>query len=152
LKAVAELYCQAAESAAAYGLLVGYHNHAKDLTIIDGKASHMHFLEHTPETVLWEANLFWVAKAGLDPQTFLREIGGRGRVLHFSDGLINSANTFIPYSAAGSGQLDLIAASKEASAAEYIGVSLDDFEGNLWEAIKESYRFLNTNKIALGNQ
>ena len=75
VKAMAELYCEAAENAAPHGLLVGYHNHDWDLLEIDGHPGYRTFLENTPETVLWEADLFWVARAGRVPADFVKEIG-----------------------------------------------------------------------------
>ncbi len=152
LKAAAELYCQAAANAHAHGLMVGYHNHAKDLGMIDGRPSYQYFLELTPENVLWEADLFWVAKAGLDPVEFVRDIGSRGRVLHFKDGLVDAPSVMIPYQAAGAGEVDLLAAAEAAVAAEYVGVELDDYDGNIWGAIQDSYDYLTAHHIAVGKR
>ena len=78
VKATAELYCEAAANVAAHGLQIGYHNHDWDLIDVDGTPGYRIFLENTPDTVLWEADVFWVAKAGLDPVAFINEIGPRG--------------------------------------------------------------------------
>ena len=94
IKATAELYCAAAETAAAHGIQVGYHNHDWDLAEVDGKPCYRHFLDNTPETILWEADLFWVARAGLDPVEFVKEISPRGILLHFKDGIVTAAGEF----------------------------------------------------------
>lgn len=167
VKAMAELYCEAADNAAAHGLQVGYHNHDWDLTEVDGVRGYQIFLENTPESVLWEADVFWVAKAGLDPVAFLQEIGPRGKILHFKDGVINASDTFTetetengpvmvsnssPFLPAGTGQIDLKAASEAAKHAEYIVVELDSYNGDMMKAVEESYTYLTSQGIAQGRK
>jgi len=167
VKAMAELYCQAAANLAPHGLQVGYHNHDWDLIEVDGRRAYQIFLEETPETVLYEADLFWVARAGLDPAAFVRELGPRGKVLHFKDGLVSAPATFkeaetvsgkimvsdtIPFRAAGTGEVDLLAAAKAAGCAEYIAVELDSFDGDMMQAVKDSYTYLTANGIARGTK
>lgn len=151
IKATAELYCAAAENAAKHGLQVGYHNHDWDLAEIDGQPAYHIFLAHTPETILWEADLFWVARAGIDPVGFLQEIGPRGKALHFKDGHIADRATEPPFLPAGSGDVDLPAAAQAATHAEYIGVELDAYDGDMMAAVEESYTYLTENQIAEGN-
>ena len=167
IKVLAEQYCIAAESVAEHGMQVGYHNHDWDLIDVDGKPGYKYFLENTPDTVLWEADIFWVARAGIDPVDFLKEIGPRGKVLHFKDGAVDTDAKFTeaetedgkimissdkPFLPAGTGQVDLIAASKAATYAEYIAVELDTYKGNMMKAVQESYTYLTTNNIAKGNK
>jgi sugar phosphate isomerase/epimerase len=167
VKAMADLYSEAAANAAEHGLQVGYHNHDWDLCEIDGKRGYKLFLENTPDTVIWEADLFWVARAGIDPVAFLNEIGPRGKFLHFKDGKVSTDASFTeaetedgkimvsdssPFLPAGTGQVDLLAASKAAVHAEYIGVELDSYEGDMLQAIAASYRYLTQNGIATGTK
>jgi sugar phosphate isomerase/epimerase len=167
VKATAELYCEAAANAAAHGLQIGYHNHDWDLLDIDGTPGYRIFLENTPEAVLWQADIFWVAKAGLDPVAFLKEIGPRGKALHFKDGILNATDTFTeaetesgkimvsnssPFLPAGTGQVDLKAASQAAVFAKYIAVELDSYVGDMMHAVKASYDYLTSTGIARGNK
>lgn len=167
IKATAELYCEAADNAAQHGLQVGYHNHDWDLTDVEGRPGYQVFLENTPESVLWEADIFWVAKAGRCPVEFIQEIGARGKALHFKDGVIRANDTFteaetedgkimvsdaIPFLPAGTGEVDLIAASKAATHAEYIAVELDSYGGDMMQAIETSYNYLTGKGIAQGNR
>jgi len=167
VKAMAELYCEAAADLAPHGLQIGYHNHDWDLAVVEGRRAYKLFLENTPDTVLYEADVFWVARAGLDPAAFITEIGARGKVLHFKDGIVSNDATFktaetesgkimvsdsIPFRAAGSGQVDLIAASKAVRHAEYLAVELDSFSGDMMQAIKDSYAYLTSQKIAQGKK
>jgi sugar phosphate isomerase/epimerase len=167
IKATADLYCEAAQNAAAHGLQVGYHNHDWDLLDVDGNPGYRIFLENTPDTVLWEADVFWVAKAGRDPAAFLKEIGVRGKALHFKDGVVNAVDTFTeaetesgkimistssPFLPAGTGQVDLKAAAKAATFAKYIAVELDSYVGDMMKAVQESYNYLTGTGIARGNK
>ncbi|MDF3057638.1 MAG: xylose isomerase [Rariglobus sp.] len=167
VKAMADLYCEAAANLAPHGLQVGYHNHDWDLAVVEGRRAYQLFIENTPDTVLYEADVFWVARAGLDPAAFIQEIGARGKVLHFKDGIVSEKAAFktaetesgkimvsdsIPFRAAGTGQVDLIAAGKAVRHAEYIAVELDKFEGDMMQAIKDSYRYLTSSKIAQGTK
>jgi len=167
VKAMADLYCEAAANLAPHGLQVGYHNHDWDLAVVEGRRAYQLFLEKTPESVVYEADVFWVARAGLDPAAFIQEIGARGKVLHFKDGIVSNKAAFktaetesgkimvsdsIPFRAAGTGQVDLVAASTAVRHAEYIAVELDSFEGDMMQAIKNSYAYLTSNKIAQGKK
>lgn len=167
VKAMAALYCEAAENAAPHGLLVGYHNHDWDLVDVDGKPGYRYFLENTPETILWEADLFWVARAGLDPAAFVTEIGPRGKCLHYKDGIVAAGGEFTaaetedgtimvssskPFLPAGAGQVDLVAAAQVAAHVEYGVVELDSYEGDMMQAVQESYTYLTSTGIAKGNR
>ncbi|MGZ0655674.1 sugar phosphate isomerase/epimerase family protein [Coraliomargarita sp. W4R72] len=152
IKAAAELYCQAAENAAPHGLQVGYHNHDWDIAVIDERPAYHIFLAHTPETVLWEADIFWVARAGIDPAGFIQEIGPRGKVLHFKDGHINNREIVPPYLPAGEGDVDFKAAYGAARHAEYIAVELDAYADDMLEAVQKSYTYLTKNNMATGKR
>ena len=160
---MAALYCEAAENAAKHGLQVGYHNHDWDLIDVEGTPGYQVFLENTPESVLWEADIFWVARAGLDIPAFIKEIGARGKCLHFKDGIVNMPETGVsvetaqgtlelgadapPFVPAGCGHIDIAAAAAALTETEYIAVELDNFAGDMMAAVKESYDYLTTNGI-----
>ncbi|MCH2176156.1 MAG: sugar phosphate isomerase/epimerase [Lentisphaeria bacterium] len=167
VKEVAELYSEAAAFAAQYDIQVGYHNHDWDLKEVNGKRLYQVFLENTPESVLWEADLFWVTKAGLNPAEFVKEIGVRGKCLHFKDGFISNDDTFIeketadgkimvsgskPFMPAGTGVVDLLGAAKVYDHTEIVAVELDSYVGDMMQAVQESYTYLTSNGIAKGNK
>ena len=167
LRAMVDLYCEAADVAAGHGLQVGYHNHDWDLVDVGGTPGYRFFLENTPESVVWEADLFWVARAGLDPVKFVKEIGVRGKLLHFKDGIVTAAGEFTeaetedgkimvsssnPFLPAGAGQVDLLGAAKVCEHTEYVAVELDSYEGDMMQAVQESYNWLTANGIARGTK
>lgn len=165
IKAVAEKFCAAADYAAKFGIQVGIHNHTFEMLDIDGKPAYEYFLEATPETILWEADLYWVAVAGRVPAEFIKRLGNRATCLHFKDGafdeadaalkLKESANGLVAiernFMPAGAGNVDLLAAAKVVGlVTEYIVVELDSYAGNMMEAVQQSYTYLTQNGIATG--
>ena len=167
IRALADLYNEAAQNAAPHGIRVGYHNHDWDVGLVDGEPGYRIFLAHTDASVLWEADIYWVARAGVDPVGFLEEIGSRGRFLHFKDGMLGGGEAFEeketadgrimvsqakPFMPAGRGDVDLLAASAAAKHAEYVAVELDSYAGDMMEAVAESYRYLTENGIATGGK
>jgi len=148
IKRTAELYTEAAENATKHGLFVGYHNHDWDLLEVEGQSAYRVFLENTPETVLWETDVFWVARAGLDPVAFIQEIGARGRLLHLKDGHLKNREITPPFLPAGAGEVDLITAAKSSQFAEYSAVELDAYDGDMLDAVRKSYQFLTEQGLA----
>lgn len=68
------------------GLGFAYHNHHMELTTIDGKTILDTIMENTdPEYVKLELDLGWVAAAGADPLTVLRQYGKRVIGCHMKD-------------------------------------------------------------------
>lgn len=167
IKKLAELYCEAADFVKDHGIQVGYHNHDWDLIDVDGKPGYQTFLENTPDTILWEADLYWVTRAGKDPAAFVKELGPRAKCLHFKDGVINADDTFqeaetedgkimvsndTPFLPAGTGQIDLEGAAKAMTCTEYVAVELDRYAGDMMKAVAESYKWLTGKGIASGNK
>lgn len=148
VKKMAELYVEGAENAAKHGLFVGYHNHNWDLAEVEGKRGYQEFLKNTPSTVLWEADVYWVARAGLDPVDFLNELGERARLLHLKDGAIQDLSLQPPYLPCGEGDIDLPAAAQAGKFAEYAAVELDEYSGDMLQAVEKSYQYLTEKGLA----
>jgi sugar phosphate isomerase/epimerase len=96
---------------------------------------------------------------------FIQELGPRGAFLHFKDGRVSMEGTFQeaetedgkvmlsdakPFLPAGQGQVDLIAASEAAVHTRYVAVELDSYEGDMMQAVKESFDYLTSKGIATG--
>jgi sugar phosphate isomerase/epimerase len=157
IKAAAALYTEAAEFAAKFGIQVGYHNHDWEMRELEGKPAYRWFLENTPETVLWEADVFWVKFGGRDPVEFVKEIGKRGKLIHMKDGRVGKKGEFKeaitssgkimvsndkPFLPAGTGDIDLVAVAKAATHMEYGVVEIDSYEGDMMKGIAQSYTYL----------
>ena len=131
---------EAAQTAARYGLRVGYHNHHFEL---ESKISGVHALEVfadrlAPEVVL-EVDTYWAYAGGADVPALLKRLGDRVVALHLKDGdgTLDTAQQV----AVGSGVLpiwEIIAAAPDALRV----VELDDSKTDLFEAVAASRDFL----------
>ena len=131
---------EAAQTAARYGLRVGYHNHHFEL---ESKISGVHALEVfadrlAPEVVL-EVDTYWAYAGGADVPALLKRLGDRVVALHLKDGdgTLDTAQQV----AVGSGVLpiwEIIAAAPDALRV----VELDDSKADLFEAVAASREFL----------
>jgi sugar phosphate isomerase/epimerase len=136
-----------AYQAADHGLRVGYHNHDHELTSqIDGRSALEAFADLLDPSVLLEVDLYWAAAGGVDPVSLVRSLGDRVHAVHVKDGPMRpgiSARTLptdqLP---AGRGDVPLAAVLSEAHSIAYAVIEFDHYEGDIFEGITESYRFL----------
>ena len=76
----------AAAVAASHGIRFGYHNHAHDLTRQDdGRSALEHLVDGLDDAVVLEIDVYWAARAGLDPVALVRDLGPRVAALHLKD-------------------------------------------------------------------
>ena len=147
----------AAEEALEYGITVGYHNHAWEISNkIDGKSA-LEFLESMlEERVILEIDAYWVHAGGMHGPDLLSKFGERVQFLHVKDGknVRGSKNTFnelgeleksttdtrlqVP---AGRGEVPLAEVITTAPFALPI-VEFDEYAGDIFEGIAESLHFV----------
>jgi sugar phosphate isomerase/epimerase len=149
IAALAEEYNLANHAARSAGLSFGFHNHWWECGMLAGKRVYQHLLPLLDPTIFWELDTYWATVAGCDAAALVRELGPRAPLLHLKDGpAINN----MPKQAVGSGTLDIpgiVAASAES--AEWLIVELDDYAGDMFEAVEQSYRYLVGKGLARGN-
>jgi len=131
----------AAEKAAGYGLRVGYHNHWWELerefegmTAMDLLASKL-----SPE-VVFEIDAYWVAVGGTDPIEFVTRHAERVHFLHLKDGPVNRTNT--EQRPAGQGRMPVLEVIEAAPDLEAGVIEFDDYDGDVFEAIAQSFAYL----------
>ena len=85
-KRVAELLNERAAALRPYGIRLGFHNHNVEFVPI-GKTNGWEILASAsdPALVTFEADIGFLAAAGIDPVAFLRRYSGRIRQLHIKD-------------------------------------------------------------------
>jgi len=146
IKATAEGLNKAAVEAASHGITVGYHNHQFELeSVIDG----VHGLEIlaanlSPEVIL-EVDTYWAAVGGADVPALLGRLGERVKALHVKDGdgtLDNKAQV-----AVGAGSIAVTDILK-ASPGTLRVVELDDFDGEIFDAVAGSFAYLTGEEVA----
>jgi sugar phosphate isomerase/epimerase len=140
IKATAAALNEAAKEAADQGITIGYHNHNFELeSVIDG----VHGLEIlaanlSPEVIL-EVDTYWAAVGGADVPALLGRLGDRVKLLHVKDGdgtLDNLAQV-----AVGDGTIAVPAILAAAPTALRV-VELDDFSGEIFDAVAGSFAYL----------
>ena len=114
----AEAFNKIGEKAKSAGLILGYHNHAHELELEDGKYPLEVFFENTdPSLVIMEPDLYWVAYAGLDPIEFLNKHLKRASIIHLKQ--IKNLTTKENVNA-GSGIIDFSKIMEMASHADFV--------------------------------
>ncbi|WP_290856961.1 sugar phosphate isomerase/epimerase [Hamadaea sp.] len=135
----AERLAEAADSLAALGLRLAYHNHHWELANHPGGQAGLELLAALlPAEVALEVDVYWAAVGGADVPALLRDLGDRVRLLHVKDGpaTVDDAMT-----AVGSGTLaipEILAASPKALRI----VELDRCDGDVFDALAESLAYL----------
>jgi sugar phosphate isomerase/epimerase len=137
----------AARLAADFGLRVGYHNHHFELeNRIDGRFALDLLVGALDPAVVLEIDTYWAQAGGADPVELLQRLGKRVVAIHIKDG--DGSLDTKKQVAVGSGDLPIerILAAAPASA---IGVvELDDFDGDVFDAVRDSYTFLTATNTA----
>lgn len=132
----------AAEVAVKHGIRIGYHNHWFELeSVIDGDTGLEILSAGLNPAIILELDTYWAAAGGQDVVSLLGRLGDRVRLLHIKDGPIEPD----PASqlAVGNGKMpiwDIIAA---ATSLEVAVVELDAFAGDMFDAVTDSYTYLN---------
>lgn len=101
---------RAAALAEAAGIRLAYHNHDFEFAPIDGVRPIDLLLDGLdPERATFELDVYWAAKAGVDPVEFLRAHRGRVTLLHLKDMAVDGAMADV-----GAGAIDFPALLAEA--------------------------------------
>lgn len=139
---VVEILNTIGEKCTKAGLKLLYHNHDFEFVPMeDGTILTDYILENCdPKHVNFQMDLFWVAKAGVDPLTYFQRYPGRFKAWHVKD--MNDEGQFAPV---GTGNIDFkrILAEKKQSGMVYYLVEQDNTFGlDPLEAIKISHQGL----------
>lgn len=99
----ADFLCSVADKCKGAGLVVGYHNHAHELSKLDGEyILDIIFGAVKGHRVVCEMDLGWVLYAGVDPLQYLLKYQDRCPLVHVKDFDANNVQTEV-----GTGTLDL---------------------------------------------
>ena len=147
IAATAAALNDAAAKGAGYGVKVGYHNHWWELeTLPDGRTGlEVLAAQLDPEVVL-EVDTYWAAVGGQDAAALLARLGDRVRFIHIKDGPVTSDPAAqLPVGDGVMPVWDVIAA---AAALETGVVELDDYAGNMMDAVQASFNYLTAGRPA----
>jgi sugar phosphate isomerase/epimerase len=133
------------------GMTVGYHNHAWEFDMVDGRLAMDLFLEQAP-SVFPQVDLYWAANFGaVDPAAFVAKHKSRILSLHLKDGPLVKGQK---HTALGQGKMDLAAcvAVADPKRLQWAVFEMDSCEGDVMTAVAESYKFAIARKLATGRK
>ncbi|WP_258059497.1 sugar phosphate isomerase/epimerase [Rathayibacter sp. AY1E6] len=128
------------DSAAARGLVLGYHNHAFEFeNRVDGRSAFEHLAGLLDPRMVLELDTYWAAVGGDDPVEVLGRLGDQVRFLHVKDGPI-SADTQeqLP---AGEGAMDVPAILAAAPQALPV-LEFDAYAGDIFKGLESAHRYV----------
>jgi sugar phosphate isomerase/epimerase len=141
-KKLANHFNRAGEICKQYGLSFAYHNHDFEFIPIKGQIPYDVLLAETdPDYVKMELDLYWIAKAGVDYQTYFNRHPARFPLWHVKDmdktpekGMAEVGNGVIPWKT--------VFASRQISGMKRFFVEQDYCKGDPFESITMSYKYL----------
>lgn len=157
---IAERLNAAADVAAAFGLRVGYHNHAQEFVAsFDGRSAFERFVSLLDERVTLELDLYWALAGGQDVPALVAALGDRLVAIHVKDGTVPVSNPWAPGAGefastslvqghAGTGDVPLLAAMHAATALDYAVIEYDNAPGDPFADVAASLAFLRANGIS----
>jgi sugar phosphate isomerase/epimerase len=152
------IYNEAGKFAKAHGLEFGLHNHWWEYrNKIDGRYVYEVLLENLDKDIFFEVDTYWVKVAGQDPKAIVKKMGSRAPLLHIKDGPAQwndslPADNPDPMTAVGKGTQNFPAIVQAADGnTEWMVVEMDRTSGDVFVALKESFDYLISNKLARVN-
>lgn len=143
VEAIARELNEIASAAADQGLTVGYHNHWFELeNPIDGVTPLEVLAGALDDRVVLEVDTYWAEVGGASAPDLLRRLGDRVQLIHVKDGPATRENK--DQTAVGAGTLDIAAILAAAPQARRV-VELDDFTGDVFDAVRDSYAWMQSN-------
>ena len=130
------------EACKAQGLKFGYHNHDFEFVKIGDTTGFDILVNETDEkSVCFEADLYWMKYAGVDPVEYFKKYPGRFELWHVKDMEDSPGREFVPV---GTGIIDFktIFNYKEISGMSYFFVEQDSCKDDPLESIAVSFKNL----------
>lgn len=85
IKKITDEFAAFTEKAKKSEMFVGYHAHAGDAQVVEGKTAFERFFEGTPSEVIMEIDLGNYMSGGGDPYAMIEKFKGRSRAIHLKE-------------------------------------------------------------------
>jgi sugar phosphate isomerase/epimerase len=135
-----------AKIAADHGLTIGYHNHWWETENRIGETTALEvFADQLDAGVFLEIDTYWAEVGGASAADLLRVLGERVQFIHVKDGPVTQDDQ--GQVAVGSGKIDvlgILAASPQALRV----VELDGCDGDVFDALADSFAYLTANGVS----
>ena len=148
VKRVCERLNRASETLQANKVQLGYHNHWWEYKELDGQATLDVMLSELDDDVFLEIDTYWAQVGGLDAVEVVKQAGARAPLIHLKDGSLRLEDNM---TAVGAGKMcvpEIVAAAAET--AEWHIVEIDRCDGDMLQAVHDSYRYLTSNGLIRG--
>ena len=125
------------------GLTLGYHNHAFEFEMMDGKVPYDILLDETEaDLVTMQLDTYWILYGGYQPKVYFKKYPGRFKMWHIKD---MAAGEKKESTEIGNGILDFPSMFKMRKKAgmECIFVEQEEFTMDPWESLAISWNYLN---------
>jgi sugar phosphate isomerase/epimerase len=120
------------------GMTFGLHNHWMEFELRDGTLVMDHLVRMVPNLKL-ELDIYWSSNFGANkPEEMVRRYSDRVALMHVKDGPQIQGE---PMTAVGNGTVD-VRACIEAATPAWLIVELDEFDGDMMKAVRDSHAFL----------
>ena len=151
MRRTADVYNETAEFFASKGLRFGLHNHWWEFEPTDGIVPFYYLLEHLDPRVFFEIDTYWAKTAGADPAKVVADFGKRAPLLHIKDGPAIKGDAMYRQVPAGAGTVDFPAIARAAGGnTEWMIAEFDEYAGDIFDGIANSYAYLTGNRLAEG--
>jgi sugar phosphate isomerase/epimerase len=140
IRGIADQLDAAADRAATYGLRLGYHNHAFELsTKVDGWPALELFAQLVDPALVLELDTYWAAVGGQDVPALLGRLGDRVRLLHLKDGPLDGVDVHqLPI---GRGTLPVWPIVQATPALEVPIIEFDGYAGDIFEGLTAAFAY-----------
>ncbi|MFP5263549.1 MAG: sugar phosphate isomerase/epimerase family protein [Blastocatellia bacterium] len=141
-KRLADALNRAGEDCKKAGLQLGYHNHDFEFQAMRGEVPYDLLLRDTdPALVKMELDLYWITKAGQQPEKYFGQYPGRFELFHVKD-MDNTPRRF--FTEVGRGVIDFkrIFAHSEQAGVKHYFVEQDETPGSPYDSIRVSFDYL----------
>ena len=145
-KKLPELLDRCAAITAGAKIDFAYHNHDFEFEKLESKTIYDFILDNTdPNFVKMELDLYWIAKAGIDPVTYFDRYPGRFPLWHVKDMEAQSRD----FTEIGNGTIDFksIFEAKEKAGLKYWFLEQDSSRKDIFESITISRDYINKHKF-----
>lgn len=100
LQDVCDYFNMVGDIANAAGLKFGYHNHSHEFEKVDGHVIENYLIENTdPKKVMFELDVYWATKGGVNPSAYIQKYAGRFPLLHIKDDNVIGASQTVDFEA-----------------------------------------------------
>lgn len=148
IQSFCDLFNQAADMLAPYGITVGMHNHWWEYLKVGERYAYEYALEFLDPRIIFQLDTYWIKVGGCDPATIVAQMGARAPLLHIKDGPANRQEAMQPI---GSGVMDVPGiVHAGAPYTKWLIVELDRCDMDMVEAVRQSYAYLVGQGLAWG--